>query len=147
MIKEELGHLTLSLLAGCLIAAIFGNLWVIAWAVAFGFFIDVDHFYDYFLFKHFRNLSLKEFFSSKYFDQSGKVYLPLHAFEYCLLFTATGLIFHDWWPVALATALSLFLHLIFDTITNKPVWPTYFILYRAYHGFRHDDFNFHPWDL
>ena len=142
MLREELGHLTLSLLAGALTAAIFGNFWVILWALAFGFLIDADHLYDYLLFKKFRKLSIKEFLGAKYFDLAGKVYLPLHGFEYCLLFIATGLIFHDWWPVALATAISLLAHLIFDTITNKPIWPTYFILFRLVKNFNHRAFNF-----
>lgn len=142
MIKEELGHLTLSLFAGAIIAVFFGNLWTIAWAVLAGFLIDGDHLFDYLLFKGLKNLQLKEFLSGSYFDDSGKVILPLHGFEYCLIFLVVAYIFQDWRPTMLALALSLFLHLFYDTLTNKPIWPTYFILFRITKNFNHQAFGF-----
>lgn len=142
MIREELGHLMLSLLAGAVIAVVFSAPWVIAWAVLAGFLIDGDHLFDYLLFKKLRNLSLKEFLSGSYFDQSGKVILPLHGFEYCVIFLILAYIFVDWRPVMSALALSLFLHLIFDTLTNKPIWPTYFITFRIWKRFDHKVFDF-----
>ncbi len=142
MYKEELGHLTLSLFAGAVIAVIFGNLWVIAWAVLSGFLIDGDHLFDYIRYKGLNGLSLKEFFGGSYFDQSGKVILPLHGFEYCLIFAVVAYIFTDWRPAMLALALSLFFHLVFDTLTNHPIWPTYSILFRAFNRFDHHKFDF-----
>jgi hypothetical protein len=142
MLKDEATHLTLSVIAGVLIGALTGNYWAIAWAIGSGFLIDVDHLFDYLLFKKFKNLNLKEFFSGTFFDKSGKVILPLHGYEYGVVLIILGLVYINFNWLYLALGVSLIFHLIYDTISNKPSWPTYFVFYRLFYRFDHNDFDF-----
>jgi len=56
----------------------------------FGFFIDIDHWFDYFV--HFGLvINLKNFFNvASYVYPSGKVYIPLHGWEFIIIFWLTG---------------------------------------------------------
>ena len=123
-------------------AILFGNAWAIPVALLSGFFIDTDHFFDYLLFKKFRNLSLREFYPCELFNIWAKVILPFHGFEYVLIMFVIAFYIpeYQWWLFALSG--SLLLHLIYDTISNKPYWPTYFITFRIMKRFRHSEFRF-----
>lgn len=142
MYKDEIVHFTLSIISGTIVALIFGNWWAVPVALLSGFLIDLDHFFDYFKFTKFKRFDSKEFLSGKYFDYSNKVFLPLHGFEYSLVLIAIALLMPSaaWWVLSLA--VSLILHLIYDTISNKPIWPTYFLIYRITKNFNHKTFDF-----
>jgi len=141
MLKDEIKHFLLSIIAGVIIGYFFSNYWSIPIALLTGFFIDADHLIDYFIYRGWK-FNLKEFLSGKCFDYSGKVYVFFHAFEYILVLVVAGLI----WPIFnwifFTLALSLLFHLLFDTFSNKPKWPTYFLSFRIYHHFNHKDFDF-----
>jgi len=140
MLKDEIKHFLLSLLAGTLIGLFFGNYYAVPIALLSGFFIDIDHLIDYEICKKFRGFNISEFFSGKYFDYSGKVYVLFHAFEYVLILLILGIILKDFQWLYFSLGLSLLFHLLFDTFYNRPKWPTYFISYRIYHHFNHDYF-------
>jgi hypothetical protein len=142
MLLDELTHLTLSILAGGYIAIIYGNGWAILLAILAGVFVDIDHLFDYLLYKRFRNLNLHEFFPCEFFNDWAKVILPFHGFEYAIILIILAFLYpsSQWWLFAISG--SLLMHLIYDTISNKPYWPTYFILYRAAKRFRHGEFDF-----
>ncbi len=142
MLKDETIHFSLSLLVGIIVGYLFDNYWAIPLALLGGFFIDGDHLIDYFIHKKFRELNTREFFKGEFFDDAGKVYVFLHGFEYVAILVVCGLI----WPqiawVFYSFALANFLHLLYDTLYNGAVWPTYFIVFRMYHNFSHKKFNF-----
>lgn len=142
MMKDEITHFTLSIVAGISVALLFGNWWAVPVALLSGFLIDVDHLFDYLKFTKLKRFDLKEFASAKYFDYANKVYLPLHGYEYAvILIIMAGIWPKDaWWMLALA--FSQILHLLYDTISNKPIWPTYFLIYRINKNFDHESFNF-----
>ena len=142
MLKDEITHFLLSLFAGTLVSLFFGHYDLVPIALLSGFFIDADHLIDYCLFRKFKNFSLKEFFSGRYFDYSGKVYVFFHAFEYVLILLILGVIFKDFQWLYFSLGLSLLFHLLFDTFYNRPKWPTYFVFYRIYHRFNHNYFCF-----
>ena len=144
MLKDEFIHLTLSIIAGLIIYAFTGNAWVFGLAVLSGFAIDGDHLIDYFIYLigKKKKFSLAEFFKAHYFDEQGKVYLFLHGFEYAAVLIILGFFISNlnwlFWPLG----LSLIFHLIYDTISNKPIWPTYFISFRISKNFNHQAFCF-----
>lgn len=142
MLRDELIHFLLSIFTGIIIGYFTQNWWAIPVALISGFFIDIDHFFDYFKFVRCRRFDLKEFTSAKYFDYSNKVYLPLHGYEYGILLIIIAVLFPltAWWTLALG--LSLILHLIYDMISNRPIWPTYFLFFRAAERFDHKKFDF-----
>ncbi len=142
MVKEESIHLSLSLLTGATIGYLTSNYWAILAALLTGFFIDSDHLIDYLIFKKNKGYSLKEFFSGSFFDDSGKVYVLFHGYEFALIYLFVGSIWPQFSWLFWAMGLSYLLHLLYDQISNKPIWPTYFISYRIAHNFNHDDFKF-----
>lgn len=144
MLRHELTHLGLSLLAGGVFAWKL-KLWkMLIPAILIGMFVDVDHLFDYFLYKKRFNFDLTEFFSGDYFEKAGRVFVLFHGYEYALILFAIGLFF---WhirkriiigSVFLLLASSLGLHLLFDAYEYRPKWQTYFISYRIYHNFSID---------
>lgn len=143
MFFDEIIHFLLSLTAGITVGYLTGNYYAILLAMLSGFFIDlIDHSIDYLIYTKGKKFDIKFFLSGKYFDDSGKVYLIFHGFEYAIILFILALIFKEFAWIFLSAGTSLFLHLVYDTISNKPVWPTYFILYRSFYNFNHDNFKF-----
>lgn len=154
LFTHELVHLFLSLAIGILLAGYFKNKLLIFYALLAGVFADVDHLFDYFLFKKDLSINFPEFFSGVYFDITNKVILPLHGFEYVIILVVLGLFYLRKsrntthlsvsnlrkGSVLLAFGISLFFHLAYDTIYYRPKWPTYFIFYRLYNNFDHNTF-------
>lgn len=142
MLKDESIHFCLSVLAGAIVFLLTGDCTTFLLATLTGFFIDADHLFDYLLFKRGRGLNLQEFFSGSFFNKSEKVILPLHGFEFGLILIGLGFFLTNQNYLFWSLGLSLILHLIYDTISNKPIWPTYFILYRLFKNFDHRAFRF-----
>jgi hypothetical protein len=142
MLKDEFFHFFLSLLVGVIIGYLFANWWAIPLALASGFLIDADHFIDYFIHNRMEYFSLQEFKSGEYFDKFGKVYVFAHGFEFAIILIIFGVFYPqlDWFFYSLG--ISNLLHLLYDTIYNKPIWPTYFISFRIAKKFDHKIFKF-----
>ena len=141
-LADETIHLTLSLIIGTVLAIIFGNWSAILAAIATGSLIDLDHFIDYLIYTKFHRFSLKEFLAGDFFNDFGKAYVFFHGFEYGIVFIVFGAIFPDYGWLFYSLGFSNLLHLFYDTITNKPIWPTYFITYRIAKNFDHKSFDF-----
>ncbi|OGF30322.1 hypothetical protein A2533_04470 [Candidatus Falkowbacteria bacterium RIFOXYD2_FULL_35_9] len=100
--------------------------WLIGWA------IDLDHLIDYFIYLiHFeKKFSIKMFFSGKYFDQMGKIFVIYHSWEYSLIsiifYYATDI------PISIifSVTFSYILHLYLDVIAYKSKFRAYSLLYR-----------------
>ena len=141
MLKDELLHFVLSTVVGVLVAYIFGSWWAVPLALASGFFIDLDHLIDYFIFSKGR-FSLEEFKIGTYFDDSGKVYVFAHGFEYAIVLIILGILLPSFAWIFFSLGFSNLLHLLYDTVFNKPIWPTYFISFRLAKNFDHQIFKF-----
>jgi len=142
MITDELIHFILSILVGVIITWLYGNFWAILVALISGFFIDSDHLIDYFIYTKMQRFDLAEFRSAKYFGQMGKVYVFAHGFEYAIILAVLGFFLPHLSWLFYSLALSNFLHLLYDTIANKPIWPTYFLTFRIAKNFDHKAFDF-----
>lgn len=141
MLKEEFVHFILSIIAGAIVGCFFNNWWAIPIALISGFLIDADHLIDYCLYNR-GKFSLAEFKSGEYFDKSGKVYVFFHGFEFTAILIACGVIFPKLGWLFYSLGFSNLLHLVFDTIANKPIWQTYFLTYRAAKKFNHKVLGF-----
>ena len=154
MIIHELTHLLLSVIAGLAVYLIFRKWQSFLAAILVGVFADIDHLIDFFLYKKSFSINLEEFFSGKYFDYSGKVYLFFHGYEYVVILLILAFLIYlknkkkllsakkVAISILLALSLSLFLHLVYDVFSYKPKWPTYSIIYRVVNNFDHDKFDF-----
>lgn len=146
MLRHELIHFILSILAGGFVYRYFKNLLVFVFALFFGFLLDADHLVDYFLYKRSPELNLKEFFAGIQFEGNEKLFVLFHGYEYAiiLIIFALWLMVHKKClekarlflvPILLVSGISLSLHLFFDTVEYKLKWQTYFLTYRMYHNF------------
>ena len=142
MLKDEIVHFTLSIIAGVIVGYIYNSFWAIPAALVSGFLIDADHLIDYCLYTKFRRFDLLEFIRAEYFTDVGKVYLFAHGYEYVIIFALTGYFLPNLSWLFYSLMLSNIFHLIFDTISNKPIWPTYFLTFRLAKRFSHKAFCF-----
>ena len=109
------------------------NFFLFSFCLFFGWIIDIDHMFDYLLFKKSIKFNLKEFISGRYFNISRKIYIPLHSYELSIIlffvfifFDETGFIF---------VFFAHLFHLLQDQITNKVKLFSYFFTYRAFNSF------------
>lgn len=142
MLKDEVFHFSLSVFIGVLIGYLTGNWWSVPVALLGGFFIDADHFIDYFIQNRLERFNIHEFKSGEYFDKMGKVYVFAHGFEYAVILIVLGIIYPQLSWLFFSLGISNLLHLLYDTFANGAIWPTYFITFRMYHNFSHKKFNF-----
>jgi len=150
---HELTHVVLSLAVAWFFYRYAKSIWIFIASFLGGFFLDADHFYDYFRFKGGFAFNLKEFTASGYFDAVHKVFLPFHGYEYAIILLVAGIIIlsaklkpkssKSIFAFCLITfAASMFLHLVFDQISYKPNLLAYSIIYRAEKNFDHDGLGF-----
>jgi hypothetical protein len=147
---HELIHLCLSLLVGFFIWKCFRtSLSVLFASLLGGFFIDIDHIFDYIM-AFGMKLNLFYFFKGYAFLKSDKIYIPLHSWELaiillCISFfyyfrttnstNSTNLTNSTKQALILAFSLSLFLHLSTDVGVDNVKVQSYSILYRASNNF------------
>lgn len=141
MPKDEIKHFILSIIAGAIVGYFTHNWWTIPVALISGFFIDADHLIDYLLYRG-AKFNLAEFLSGRIFDLSGKVYVFFHGFEYAIILIILGIAIPNLSWLFLSLGFSNLFHLIYDTVSNKPVWPAYSIIYRAAVKFDHNTLDF-----
>jgi hypothetical protein len=108
--------------------------------VAFGFlvtlFMDVDHLFDYFMYKGL-TVNFTDFFQADYFSLSGKVFVLLHAWEYVLALSIMYLFLKGkrFAPFLIFAALGIGVHLTYDTLFYGFNPLGYSIIYRILSGF------------
>lgn len=131
-------HFFFSLLAGLVSWVVFGNpIACLVGGILGGFFVDVDHFVDYFM--AFGPRFNFEYFCKGYqFVRSGKLYILFHGWEIvALLFLASFFvsgIFAK--PAFVALVLGMFLHILSDVFINEGMSiKAYSLLYRMKKGF------------
>lgn len=128
LIFEHLPLTILTILFFCLFYDF--NFYIMFLCFLFGWLIDVDHLYDYFLYasKNSIKYNLKEFLSGNYFNKSKKIIIFLHSYEISIFIIIFAIIIDEKF---LFIAFAHFAHLIQDTIRNKVRLLSYFFFYRA----------------
>jgi len=144
MLKHELIHFLLTLGLSIILFIFFHDLRLMPIAFLFGFFVDVDHLFDYLKWKK-RNFSLKEFFTpSVYARGSKKTYVPFHGWEFLPLIYFLGNLLRiklsieglQW-----AATLAYFGHMFWDQIYVSPKPLAYFFIYRLINNFDLKEFD------
>ena len=141
---HEFVHLALSLLVSFFLYRRYRNWKLIPLCLVFGFLVDVDHLFDYFLYFG-TSANINNFFNvNSYVHASGKVYVPLHGWEYIIFFYFAGWIIEKKVKIAglkWAIVLSYSAHLIFDHFSFPHHVLGYSIIYRIYNNFSHLSFD------
>ncbi|EKE10694.1 MAG: hypothetical protein ACD_15C00212G0015 [uncultured bacterium] len=131
-------HFFFSILAGLLSWAFFGSPIVsLAAGIAGGFFVDLDHWIDYFIAFGAR-FDVKSFMKCEQFLKSDKLYLFFHGWEITMIFLAAAIFAQGEWvrPAINAFAWGMLFHLVSDVFINKGMgFKGYSIFYRMRNGF------------
>lgn len=134
---RPLGHLLTSVPLAAGIYAATRSAPLALGAFAGGFLIDLDHYFDYFVFNGQRDPSPRRFHDYYIHNRFRLVVLALHSYE---LFLAQALLAYLWacpWIAGylFGAALHMSLDLVFNGAVIRDVIPFYSFLYRARHGF------------
>jgi len=96
--------------------------------------LDLDHLVDYISYNGL-NPNFYKMVYGNYFEKSGRLFIPLHAWEYVIILFAIGYFAKKLRPFMYTLAMSIFMHLLWDQITYSPQLLTYSITYRILTGY------------
>jgi hypothetical protein len=126
-------HLFVSTALASVFYVLTGSLWGSIFAFCAGFWIDLDHFFDFWLYK--RKLTLTREFFTNYYHKSGKIYVPLHSIE--LLWLAYLIQVLSGSVVILGICVGMTVHMVMDLFGNRTLHPlAYFLSFRILNNFR-----------
>lgn len=137
LFRNELLHFLVSLGLAIVFTPQLG--FVSAFIIVFtsGFFLDIDHLFDYGLYLKKRNKKFRvsEFLSGQHFTQSHRMFVFLHSWELVILLWLPYLYFKEigFW----AASLALLSHLIVDQFTNNIPRYFYSLTFRYLNNFKH----------
>jgi len=138
---QPLNHLVLSAGIAGISYAVTGSPPITISTLSIGFFMDVDHLFDYayYLYKERRQQQqIKEGqFGSNMRDRTRKTFIFLHSYELLIPIWLICLIFFTI-PPAIWLTISFLAHLILDNISNHPHQLGYFLIFRIAKGFSRD---------
>jgi hypothetical protein len=101
---------------------------------AAGVLIDLDHVIDFMIGSRGR-WDFRMFWRARYHLLFPRLFFSFHSWEAAFLLALAGALAKNR-PSLWAVGLGLLLHLLADTLVNPGTWKSYFIFYRARHGFR-----------
>ncbi|PJE70005.1 hypothetical protein COU97_01940 [Candidatus Shapirobacteria bacterium CG10_big_fil_rev_8_21_14_0_10_48_15] len=132
---DECVHFLSALLIGLTVWALFGQWRLVLVSLSFGFLIDADHLFDYFHHFGLKRLVLKDFFEGKtYINASHKAYVPLHGWEYLILFWVLASLL-PFPGVKWAATAAYWFHLSWDNFSYSHHPLFYSLIFRAINHF------------
>lgn len=143
-LKHEIIHLIITFFIAFAFYLKFKDKRLLFFSFLFGVFIDIDHFFDFFYHFGFSTDIYKFFQVDSYILESEKVFVPLHGWEFILIFFFLGLIFEKKFKInglALTISVSYFGHLLWDNISFAHHYLCYFLTYRFLNNFTLKSFN------
>ncbi len=102
---------------------------------AYSIFIDLDHLFDFFLYNKGISFNAFIFFTTPYFPNSGKAYVPLHGWEYAIILLTLSLFLRKYRDISIALSLAIIGHLLIDQFCYGMTPFKYFLIYRWWYGF------------
>jgi hypothetical protein len=137
------GHLATTTIACAAVYAATGSVGLVAGLAAGGFFIDVDHIFDYVVFERRRDFRPSAFLRYYLEGRARRVVLPLHSYELLAsLIVLAWVTNREWlWGYVLGMALHLPLDIVFNgKFASGGLVHFYSFIVRARAGFRADRF-------
>lgn len=138
LIAQEGTHLILSLSAAFIGYIGFSEQYnfvsLLLIALLAGFFVDIDHLFDYFQAFGFK-FRFDYFFKGYSFLKTDKIFVLFHSYELAFTLILLSLFINGGHSLFFTAGLSLFLHILYDSVSNQTHPFTYFFLFRLIHGF------------
>jgi len=101
-------------------------------AFAGGFLLDLDHFFDFMIFK--KRLVLDSQFFTLYFRKTGYLFILLHSYEMVLALWVLAFLTDS--ILVLGFAVGVTLHMLMDVVGNHLDKRVYSLIFRLANGFR-----------
>jgi hypothetical protein len=130
-ITHELIHVAVSSLLAYIVFLWFHSKRAGIICFTYGIFMDLDHLFDFFLATNGISFNIVSFFTMDYFTVNGKVFVPLHGWEYVILYLGIGFI-KKYRDISISLSFAIIGHLLIDHISYGIKFSEYFILYRLW---------------
>jgi len=124
-------HVTVTMILSIVILGSTRNILYVAFIIAGGILVDLDHLIDYHA-CYGRRFYLPEFLNTRYLVKTGKVYLVLHSWELNFLVLCAALFANSLGLLLFFASFTL--HLIIDNVQRRNPW-FYLLSYRWVKGF------------
>jgi len=132
-VTHEILHLLIGLLVGVLALFLFKKKKLILLSLIVTFGIDLDHLVDYF---HYFGLNFQDPIAGPdFFCLSGKLFIPLHAWELIPLLIILSFVFKNKKVIFLSVVLALLGHYLLDQFSNGMCPFGYSLIYRFLNNF------------
>lgn len=142
ILAHELTHFFPSLLVGILLFLRYKNIKLIIISLFMGFFIDIDHLFDYFFWAglHF---NFSEFLNpALYVHGSQKIFVFLHGWEFLIPLFYLGYRLNKKSPgTAFAILIPYMIHMAIDQFSGTRTPFSYFFIHRLINNFSISAFN------
>lgn len=143
-LKDELIHLTFALTVGVFFYLKRRDWRLILGALIFGFFVDLDHLFDYFLYFGLKFNWFSFLNVGTYMIPSQKIYVFFHGWEFVVPLWLMGKRLGEQWKIkylAWAVSLAYLSHLFWDNFTVSAHPLAYSFIYRLLNGFSLESFG------
>lgn len=142
MFFHEFVHFLLCLTIGFCFSLKYKNFKLLIFSFLIGFFIDIDHIFDYLYWAGW-HFNLKDFFNpSLYVYGTNKVFVLLHGWEYLpIIYLLTKKINRKMPGITYILLMSYFFHLFIDQITSAGNIFSYSIIFRILNNFSFGAFS------
>ena len=144
LIISELQHFSVTLVIAFFLYRRYRDWRLIPICFLFGFFIDIDHWFDYFAY-YGLNINLAKFFdTASYIEPSGKIYVLLHGWEFIPVFGFIGRVFEKRLKIkglVWAVIFSYVAHLLLDYFSFPHHPLSFSFIYRLLNNFSLESFN------
>ncbi len=134
-VQHELIHLVVAIFLAYLIFTWSHSKRAVIICLTYSIFIDLDHLFDFFLYNKGLSFDIALFFSSNFFLANGKVYVPLHGWEYAIILLILGIFIKKYRDIYVALSLAIIGHLLVDQFCYGMTPFKYFLVYRWVYGF------------
>jgi membrane-bound metal-dependent hydrolase YbcI (DUF457 family) len=121
-------HIPISAVVSAAVYAVSGSPVTAASCFLAGIFIDLDHFFDYFISEGFR-IDIKDFFYKCNNSLIKQYFLLLHSYEFILILAAITLFLKN--PVLTGVFIGVASHFIADIFHHPEYFMYYSFVYRA----------------
>jgi len=94
----------------------------------FGFFVDVDHLIDFWIYK--KRITISKEIFEHFYEKFGKVYVLIHSLEFVFLLILFGFLFPNLSGYLFGASVGLLSHLMLDFVSYELHPLSYFLIYR-----------------
>ena len=134
-VSHEAIHFVVAILLAWLIFNWFHSKRAAVVCFSYSVLIDIDHLFDFFVYTKGVSFDIYSFFTTPYFLENGKAYVPLHGWEYAIILLILSVFLKKYRDIYVALSFAIIGHLLIDQFYYSMTPFKYFLVYRWIYGF------------